>query len=50
MYLDFVQYYASSENVSLLPLVVRLNSVRTGISNTTPGSDANNARPSSSAA
>ncbi|KAJ7581207.1 gamma-tubulin complex, DGRIP84/SPC97 component [Mycena floridula] len=29
VYLDCVQFYASSENVSLLPLVVRLNSVKT---------------------
>lgn len=29
VHLDCVQYYASSENVALLPLVVRLNSVRT---------------------
>jgi len=28
VHLDCVQFYASSENVSLLPLVVRLNSVR----------------------
>ncbi|KAF8918290.1 Spc98 family-domain-containing protein [Mucidula mucida] len=28
IYLDCVQFYASSENVSLLPLVVRLNSVK----------------------
>ncbi|KAK2460223.1 hypothetical protein APHAL10511_007758 [Amanita phalloides] len=30
VHLDCVQYYASSENVSLLPLVVRLNSVKIG--------------------
>ncbi|KAF7294696.1 Spindle pole body component [Mycena indigotica] len=30
-YLNRVQFYASSENVSLLPLVVRLNSVKVGI-------------------
>ncbi|KAJ8514359.1 hypothetical protein ONZ45_g8077 [Pleurotus djamor] len=30
VHLDCVQFYASSENVSLLPLVVRLNSVKTG--------------------
>jgi gamma-tubulin complex component 2 len=29
VYLNCVQFYASSENVSLLPLVVRLNSVKT---------------------
>ena len=29
VHLDCVQYYASSENVALLPLVVRLNSVKT---------------------
>ncbi|KAK0461793.1 gamma-tubulin complex, DGRIP84/SPC97 component [Desarmillaria tabescens] len=29
IYLDCVQYYASSENVSLLPLVVRLSSIKT---------------------
>ncbi|KDQ51905.1 hypothetical protein JAAARDRAFT_184745 [Jaapia argillacea MUCL 33604] len=29
VHLDCVQYYASSENVSLLPLVVRLNSIKT---------------------
>ncbi|KAF7968072.1 hypothetical protein HWV62_32061 [Athelia sp. TMB] len=29
VHLDCVQFYASSENVSLLPLVVRLNSVKT---------------------
>ncbi|KAH8079060.1 Spc98 family-domain-containing protein [Cristinia sonorae] len=29
VHLDCVQFYASSENVSLLPLVVRLNSIRT---------------------
>ncbi|KIY52188.1 hypothetical protein FISHEDRAFT_63932 [Fistulina hepatica ATCC 64428] len=29
LHLDCVQFYASSENVALLPLVVRLNSVRT---------------------
>ncbi|OBZ77453.1 Spindle pole body component alp4 [Grifola frondosa] len=28
IHLDCVQYYASSENVSLLPLVVRLNSIK----------------------
>lgn len=28
-HLDCVQYYASSENVTLLPLVVRLNSIKT---------------------
>ncbi|KIY61518.1 hypothetical protein CYLTODRAFT_384578 [Cylindrobasidium torrendii FP15055 ss-10] len=28
VYLDCVQYYASSDNVSLLPLVVRLNSIQ----------------------
>ena len=27
-HLDCVQYYASSENVSLLPLVVRLSSIK----------------------
>ncbi|KAF6752840.1 gamma-tubulin complex component 2 [Ephemerocybe angulata] len=30
VHLDCVQFYASSENVSLLPLVVRLNSVKAG--------------------
>ncbi|KAF7305147.1 Spindle pole body component [Mycena kentingensis (nom. inval.)] len=30
VYLNCVQFYASSENVTLLPLVVRLNSVKTG--------------------
>ncbi|KAJ7063541.1 gamma-tubulin complex, DGRIP84/SPC97 component [Mycena amicta] len=30
VYLNCVQFYASSENVSLLPLVVRLNSVKVG--------------------
>jgi len=30
VHLNCVQYYASSENVSLLPLVVRLNSVKMG--------------------
>ena len=30
VHLNCVQFYASSENVSLLPLVVRLNSVKTG--------------------
>ncbi|TEB29698.1 hypothetical protein FA13DRAFT_1734494 [Coprinellus micaceus] len=30
IHLDCVQFYASSENVSLLPLVVRLNSVKAG--------------------
>ncbi|KAF9561696.1 hypothetical protein CPC08DRAFT_749834 [Agrocybe pediades] len=30
IHLDCVQFYASSDNVSLLPLVVRLNSVKTG--------------------
>lgn len=29
VHLDCVQFYASSENVSLLPLVVRLNSIKT---------------------
>ena len=28
VHLDCVQFYASSENVSLLPLVVRLNSIK----------------------
>ncbi|PPQ99977.1 hypothetical protein CVT24_009553 [Panaeolus cyanescens] len=30
VHLDCVQFYASSDNVSLLPLVVRLNSVKSG--------------------
>ncbi|KAL4250163.1 Spindle pole body component [Abortiporus biennis] len=30
VHLDCVQYYASSENVSLLPLVVRLSSIKVG--------------------
>ena len=28
VHLDCVQFYASSENLSLLPLVVRLNSIK----------------------
>ena len=28
IHIDCVQFYASSENVSLLPLVVRLNSIK----------------------
>ena len=32
MHLDCVQFYASSENVSLLPLVVRLNGVKSAAS------------------
>ncbi|CCM01248.1 uncharacterized protein FIBRA_03297 [Fibroporia radiculosa] len=31
VHLDCVQYYASSENVSLLPLVVRLNSIKAAV-------------------
>ncbi|KAH6904213.1 gamma-tubulin complex component 2 [Coprinopsis sp. MPI-PUGE-AT-0042] len=31
IHLDCVQFYASSENVSLLPLVVRLNSVKSAV-------------------
>jgi hypothetical protein len=29
-YLDLVRYYASSDNIALLPLVVRLNSLVVG--------------------
>ncbi|KAL1739389.1 hypothetical protein HDZ31DRAFT_68990 [Schizophyllum fasciatum] len=31
IHLDCVQFYASSENVSLLPLVVRLSSIKTSM-------------------